>query len=115
MSLHPRDAKDLALAPVAVHIDGNLQPLRASSPGELEAAFQLLLDRPELDDRRATREARVLEVALRNVDLHGWEAGLSEDGSAIRLSGGSVSLDIALGATILHYLEDAAPGDAGDA
>jgi hypothetical protein len=108
MSLHPRDTKDLALAPVAVHIDMNLRPLRESGPEELEAAFQLLLNRPEIDHSRAAREERILEAALRGIDMHGWNAAVTADGSAVRLDGGSVSLDIALGATLLHHLEEAA-------
>lgn len=111
MSLHPREAKDLALAPVAIHIDENLRPFRACAPEELEATFQLALDQPALDDTRESREERILKAALHTVDLHGWEAAITPDGSAVRLSGGSVSIDIALGATLLHHLEEAgAPG-----
>lgn len=110
MSLHPRETRDLALAPVAVHIDMNLRPLREAGPEELEAAFQLLLDRPEVDSSRAAREKRVLEAALRGVDLHGWNASVTPDGSAVRLDGGSVTLDLALGATLQHHLEEAGAG-----
>ena len=110
MSLHPRETRDLALAPVAVHVDMNLRPLRESGPEELEAAFQLLLDRPAIDNTRGAREKRVLKVALRGVDLHGWDAAVTPDGSAVRLEGGSVTLDLALGATVQHHLEEAATG-----
>lgn len=110
MSLHPRETRDLALAPVAVHVDMNLRPLREAGPEDLEAAFQLVLDRPAADQSRATREQRVLDVALRGVDLHGWSASVCPDGSAIRLEGGSVTLDLALGATVLHHLEEAGSG-----
>lgn len=107
MSLHPREPRDLALAPVAVHVDMNLRPLREPGPGELEAAFQLLLDRPEIDQTRASPEKRVRDVTLRGVDLHGWSASVTRDGSAVRLEGSSVTLDLALGATLVHHLEEA--------
>ena len=107
MSLHPKETKDLALAPVAVHVDENLRPLRDAGPQDLEGVFQVLLDQPEIEHDRASREARILRAALRGVDLHGWEAAVTKDGSAIRLAGGSVSVDIALGATLLHHLEEA--------
>jgi hypothetical protein len=71
---------------VAVHADMNLRPLRECGPEELEAAFQL------------------------RVDLHGWDAAVTPDGSAVRLQGGSVTLDLALGAALLHHLEEAATG-----
>jgi len=110
MSLHPRETRDLALAPVAVHVDMNLRPLRESGPEELEATLQLLLDRPEVDQSRVSRERRVLAAALRGVDLHGWNAAVTPDGSAVRLEGGSVTLDLAVGATVMRHLEEAGTG-----
>ena len=108
MSTHPRTLKDLALTPVAVQIDENLRHLRVCERDDVVAGLELMLDRPAFDNARATREERVLAAALRNVDLHGWEAALTDDGSAIRLTGGSVSLDIAVGASLLHHIEEGA-------
>jgi hypothetical protein len=108
-STHPKNAKDLALAPVAVQVDENLRYLRSCTAAEVPAALELMLNAPERDDERSTRERRVLAAALRDVDLHGWDAALTDDGSAIRLTGGSVSLDIAVGASLLHHLEQAVP------
>jgi hypothetical protein len=46
MSPLPKEAKDLALAPVAVEIDLNLQRLRAKSPKEIQLELETELDRP---------------------------------------------------------------------
>ena len=97
----------LALAPVAIQIDENLRYLRSRTPDELAGAFELVLDAPASDRSRAACEKRVLDAAVRGVDLHGWDAALTEDGAGIRLSGGSVSLDVSTGAVLVHYLESA--------
>jgi hypothetical protein len=44
-------------------------------------------------------------MALRNVDRHGWEATITDDGCRLRLSGGSVTLDLGLGATVMRYID----------
>lgn len=102
----PKTPKDLALAPVAVAIDVNLRRLREQRSAErLEFELQLELNRPPATDSRDERAARVLAVALRDVELHGWSAAITDDGAAVRLSGGSVSLDISLGARAQHFIE----------
>jgi hypothetical protein len=107
MTLVPKEAKDLVLAPVAAAIDLNLRYLRDRSPEEIE--YELIL---ELNVRPSTspeeRAARVLEAALRNVDLHGWGAEITDDRARVRISGGSVSLDLGLSASLLRYLTEGA-------
>ncbi|QEC46474.1 hypothetical protein FSW04_02020 [Baekduia soli] len=112
MARTPKELKDLALAPVAVAVDENLRFLRTRTPEELGAALELVLDRATPDPSRETRLAQVLEAAIRDVDLHGWQATMSDDGSAVRIAGGSASLDISVGATVLHYVEDGAAAPA---
>jgi hypothetical protein len=115
MPLNPKVPKDLALAPLAAGIDLNLQRLRDRSPDEI--AFELAL---ELDDQEgpetteADRAERVLRVALRDVDLHHWHAEITGDGARLRLSGGSVSLDLGLSASILAYIGKGGTGTAAD-
>ncbi len=105
--VHPKHFKDLVLAPVAVEIDLNLQRVRGKSAEEIEAAFDARVDvRPWRDDREG-RAARILDLAVAIVDLRGWEATMTEDYSAIRLSGGSVSLDISVSASVLRFIEGA--------
>jgi hypothetical protein len=108
LSVLPREPRDLSLAPVAVKIDRNLQPLRDIQPDEILAHLELVLDRPETTGARHERADRILESALRNAELHGWRAEITSDGSRIRLTGGSVSLDIGLSATIVRFIEGAA-------
>ena len=43
-------------------------------------------------------------MALREVDLHHWDAAITDDFARLRLSGGSVSLDLGLSASILAYI-----------
>jgi hypothetical protein len=110
--MRPKKPTDLSLAPVAAEIDLNLQRLRDKSTAE-EIEYELVLEtnRSRLKGTREEAEGRLLDYALHNVDLHGWDAKISEDGSRICLSGGSVSLDVGLSAAILRYVEAAAGGD----
>ncbi len=106
MTLTPHTAKDLLLAPVAAAIDLNLQRLRERDQSEVVLQLGLELDRPPFEDDRAERAQRVLLFAIRNVDLHHWDAAITDDGSAVHLSGGSVSLDISIGAAATRYVQE---------
>lgn len=103
--IHPKERSDLMLAPVAVEIDLNLQAVRPLSVREIEDEMQLKLDRPLIDDTRAERAQRVLEIAIRQVDMHGWSGEITADDFALHLAGGSVSLDLALSPTLLEYIK----------
>ena len=106
MTIHPKVPKDLALAPVAVAIDLNLLHLRDKSPAEIEFALALALNRTTADGSRADREAWVLDEAVRGVDLHTWHTEITSDAARLRLSGGSVSIDLGLSANLMRYIED---------
>jgi hypothetical protein len=106
---HPKSPTDLLLAPVAVEIDRNLQRLRDLDSAAIAAELDLELDRPESRSAgRKERRARVLLAALRNVNLHDWDAEITGDDARLHLHGGSVSLDIGLSATIARYIADGA-------
>ena len=107
MPLHPRLGNDLLLAPVAVGIDLNLQEFRDLDPAKIREYLELELDRPELNALPAERAARVLEAACRNANLHGWTAEITPDHARIKISGGSVTLDIGLSASILRFISGA--------
>ena len=47
----------------------------------------------------------MLEYALWEVELHDWRAEITGDSARMRLTGGSVSLDIGLSANLLEYIE----------
>jgi hypothetical protein len=108
MSVHPKNQKDLMLAPVAVEIDRNLQRLRVASPYDVLAELELELDRPAMYAGPEERAELVLRQALRDVDLHGWVATLSADASRVHLEGGSVTIDLGLNPAITSYITEGA-------
>jgi hypothetical protein len=110
MTIHPRERKEMMLAPVAAEIDLNLQRIRDGSPREVEAGLELELDRPAMSPDRDERAELVLRQAVRNVNLHGWTASITGDGCRLHLDGGSVSLDLGLSAGITSYIQDGMPG-----
>jgi len=109
MTIAPKEPKDLALAPVAAAIDANLKHLRDKTPAAIDYELTLQLNTPLAAGDVTERAARVLRVALRNVDMHHWSAEITDDCSSLCLSGGSVSLDLGLGASVLSYIVDGVP------
>ena len=105
MTLHPKHHKDFMLAPVAAEIDLNLQRIRDGSPAEVLARLELELDRPAMCAEREERAQLVLRQALRGVELHGWNAAITDEGARVRLDGGSVALDLGLSAAIMSYIQ----------
>jgi hypothetical protein len=105
MTLRPKTPIDMMLAPVAAQIDANLQILRDKAPGDVVSSLQLELDRPTRPDTPEARAADVVQAACRNVELHGWDVSITEDRSRLRLSGGSVSLDLGLGRDLVTYID----------
>jgi hypothetical protein len=91
---------------VAVEIDLNLQRMRTGSAEDVLAELELELDRPALISDRSERAELVLRQALRGVDMHGWTAEITDDGTRIHLAGGSVTLDLGLGAAVTSYIEE---------
>jgi hypothetical protein len=106
MPIYPKQQRDLMLAPVAAEIDLNLQRLREDSPQQVLAELELELDRPALCDDRDERAELVLRQALRDVELHGWTAAITDDGCRLHLDGGSVSIDLGFSAGIIRYIEE---------
>ena len=104
MTIHPRTAKDLVLAPVAVAIDLNLQHLRDKTPSEIDDALTLSLNLETSSSTKAQRAAWILEHGLREVELHDWQAEVTDDAARLRLSGGSVTIDLGLSATLHDYI-----------
>jgi hypothetical protein len=104
-TIPPKVPRDFLLAPVAAQIDLNLQRFRDLPAEQLRFELDLELDRPEMRRTREERAARVLEAALRHVDMHHWKAEITDDAARLRLSGGSVTLDLGLSAALLDYIE----------
>jgi hypothetical protein len=106
MNMYPKQQRDLLLAPIAAEIDLNLQRLRGKSPHDVGVELELELDKPALGIDRDVRTKLVLRQALRDVELHGWSAAITDDFSSVHLDGGSVSLDLGLGAAVGEYIRE---------
>jgi len=104
MTLHPKKPTDLTLAPVAAEIDQNLQPLRDADPKDVVAAITLTVNE-NVGETREQRAKQVYLSAIRDVDLHGWTAAISDDATRLQLRGGSVALDVGLSAALRDYIE----------
>jgi len=100
----PKTPVDLALAPVAAGVDLNLKRLRDADPKSLVEEVVLSLN-TEPGRTRDERAKQILEIATRQVDLHGWTASVSDDSTRLQLRGGSVDLDVALSAALRDYVE----------
>ena len=48
----------------------------------------------------------MLDEAVRGVDLHTWHTEITDDSARLRLSGGSVTIDLGLSANIMRYIEN---------
>jgi len=105
--MRPRTPIDLSLAPVAAQLDMNLDHLRDRTLEEIDFEIALELDRPERSGTIQERAERVLAVAVRNVELHGWIPTITDDHCRLRLTGGSVTLDLGLSAALMRYIEAA--------
>ena len=104
--MRPKARADLALAPVAAEIDLNLQQLRDVRPDEIFSRIGLTLNLGAPGTTRDERAEEVLEFAVRNVDLHGWEVAVSDDATRLHLEGGSVTLELGLSSALEHYIEE---------
>jgi hypothetical protein len=104
MALLPKEPADLALAPVAAHVDQNLTRLRDLSVDEIAVDLAVQLNDSPTAEGPEERAERVRRAALRFVDMHGWHAEITPDHARLRLSGGSVALDLGLSATLHDYI-----------
>ena len=101
----PKVTADLSLAPVAANIDLNLQRLRdLSTRDEIFSELALELNLGSMGNTREERAGQILRFALRDVELHGWHAEVSDDATRIHVHGGSVSLDLGLSAALEEYI-----------
>jgi len=103
----PRKPNDLMLAPVAVAIDQNLQQIREKTPAEIGEALALSLDIIDSGaGGQAQRAEWIRRYAVHMIELHNWDARVTDDGARLRLEGGSVTVDLGLSASILRYITD---------
>jgi hypothetical protein len=101
---HPHSAADLALAPVLIGVERNLDELRSSTDLAYTLALQLNDDEswyPGAEDRAQ----RVLRSAIWNVDLHGWTVTPTQDRYGLAVSHGEYTVSLMLGAQLTGYVE----------
>ena len=100
---HPHSAADLALAPVLLGIERNLDRLRTGA--DLE--FTLALARGDDNSwyhSAGERAHRVQQAATRDVDLHGWTVMPTPDWHGLAISHGGYTVPIMLGQRLTGYI-----------
>jgi hypothetical protein len=103
----PHSAADLALAPVLIGIERNLARLRNSDDLEFELALELN-DDDSFYSNSAERARRVVQGAIRNVDLHGWTVSPTPDEQGLTVSRGEYTVSLMLGLQLANYVEHGA-------
>jgi hypothetical protein len=104
----PHSPADLALAPVIISIERNLARLRSSSDLEFELAL-ILNDDASFYPDECDRARRIMNCAIRSVDLHGWAVSPTSDLQGLAVSRGEYSVSLMLGKQITNYIEHGVP------
>jgi hypothetical protein len=100
---HPHSAADLALAPVLISIERNLARLRDCTELEYELALELN-DDSAWYHTPAERAHRVQQLAIRDVDLHGWDVSPTPDQHGLAVTHGGYSIPVMLGKRLADYV-----------
>lgn len=101
---HPHSTIDLALAPVLINIECNLQRLRTSD--DLRYALALELDDSEDRYRSPIDRARRLhKAAVRNVNLHGLTVSPTGDLHGLEVAHAAYRVSVMLGKPLVDYVE----------
>jgi len=102
-SPRPHSPADLALAPVLISIERNLAQVRDSD--DLEYALALALgDDSGWYKSAAERVDRVVQLATRNVDLHGWHVSPAPDRQGLVVEHGHYRVSLMLGRRLAGYV-----------
>lgn len=113
-TLLPHSAGDLALAPVLISLERNLDVLRTCD----DVAFELALELNDMEYRYTSPEARalrVLKAVVRNVNLHGLDVGPTDDLSGVSVTHGEYRVSLALGSRLATYVVHGVAQSAGRA
>ena len=113
-TLLPRSAGDLAIAPVLINLEHNLERLRTAT----DLVLDLALDLNDVEDLYRTPESRAQRLArsvTRNVNLHGLSVEPAPDLSGITVSHGEYRVSLMFGRRLATYVERGAGQElAGD-
>jgi len=88
----PHDVTDLALAPVVLAIDGQLEAFSGLDQADIAFRIALETDRQPRDAR--SRGEAALEAVSRFIDLHGWEATWTPRGLRLTHDARTVTLGV---------------------
>lgn len=100
----PHSTIDLALAPVLINIEHNLQRLRTSDNLMLALALEL----NDIEDRYRSpidRAGRLQEAAIRNVNLHGLTVRPTDDLHGLEVAHDEYRISVMLGKPLVEYVE----------
>ncbi len=106
-TVYPHSPVDLAIAPVLIQVERNLDLLRRAE----RLVVQLALD---LDDTESfyqtprSRAERIVRAATRNVSLHGLEVSPTADLQGLSVTHGEYRVSLMLGARLAAYVEHGA-------
>ena len=101
MALMPHDTTDLALAPVVLQLDLEIQKFSGLTQEEVLTRVAAETD-SQPSDFHGRRDA-VLRALTHFVDLHGWSAHINDRG--LRLSHGQNCVTLGLPRSIRTYLD----------
>ncbi len=101
---YPHSLADLALAPVLIEIQRNLDLLRGSR--DLEFILALALnDDADAYKNAAERADRIRQYAVRDVDLRGWTVQPTSDGYGLAVEHGEYKVSLMLGKSLVDYVQ----------
>ncbi len=102
-TLYPHSGSDLALAPVLILLERNLELLRSAD----DIVFELALELNDIESFYPTPESRaerVVQAVTRNVALHGLEVAPSPDLAGVTVSHREYRVSLMLGARLGAYV-----------
>jgi hypothetical protein len=106
-TLYPHSGSDLALAPVLILLERNLELLRSAS----DLVFELALELNDIESFYQTpesRAARVVKAVTRNVNLRGLEVAPSPDLAGVTVSHKEYRVSLMLGRRLSEYVREGA-------
>lgn len=107
---HPHSAADLAMAPVLISLERNLERLRDSRSPDFELTLELN-DDSGWYHTPADRAERIRRSAIRDVDLHGWQVRATDDLQGLAVEHGAYRVSLMLGDRLAGYIRTGALPD----
>lgn len=104
----PHDASDLYLAPIALELDARLEELGTLTAEELVLRVALAGDLPS--ETYPERKEGLLRAATELIDMHHWNAGITERG--LQIQHGKRSIVLALPRNVHDFINGVAANPA---